>query len=251
MQKLSLSIFAFIAVMLSGIPSSEAAIITVPFTWKFDQTTGAGKDQTSIDIRNNGGRGNVEPDSSTVAGSFTITGHHNPPEEFKERLDPLPESTGFRVSAVLSGEFEDTTTVFEPLNGNQTDGFVSVDAFLSLDPGTIPSFNEVNESGPSEGTIDQQRQSNLITVSDGSVISYTGGIDGTTRFGFGVEGEDFQDVSASLRVSGGFTGEETFDIRYHVVPEPLTIFGSLAAGGFGIAIKRRHQLMNKASNSNS
>ncbi|MCJ8280420.1 MAG: PEP-CTERM sorting domain-containing protein, partial [Rivularia sp. ALOHA_DT_140] len=41
--------------------------------------------------------------------------------------------------------------------------------------------------------------------------------------------------------SGADFGTAIDNINYETVPEPLTIFGTLVAAGFGVAMKRKRQ----------
>jgi hypothetical protein len=148
----------------------------VPWTWTLAQTTGPGKNNTSVYIVNDGPMGTVKSASSTIDGAITIAKIHNP-GEFCQRLTPLPAAANVKLHALLDGGYANTTLAGS-LAGIGFSTSVDASAAVSL-LGALPAFS----AGTGSGRFSKQLAT-IVAFPEG-VHPYTGTLDASTLFGFG------------------------------------------------------------------
>lgn len=213
--------------------------VSVPFVWSFNQTTGPGLNNTSVFETNNGPTTNVESDSSTLAGNFTITAAHTPPASYCARLDALPTSIGFSVTGLLTGTFADST-LNATIGGFGIVGSSVVNAGVNVAGTALGPYTGLNLSSPGSGSLNEPHSA-PFSVGDGTVLNYTGDLSTALTFGIG-SGTlgDLQTVFAQILVTGGFIGPTTLNIRY-TLPVPVPATGLLLASGLGLVALRRRR----------
>jgi hypothetical protein len=238
-RRKTLSIAAFIGLFYTcEVPAGIIDTIEVPFTWAVSQTTGPNKSNATSSFRNDGPSSNEEGDSDSLAGTFTIGADHSPPAGYT-RVDPLPDSIFFKVDGALSGSYADST-INATIGGVGFEGWVRVDATLSVTGVTFPAFVGIDDLSPTaSGVINELKSSAPFSVSVGSMIPYSGTINGKSKFGFGGQNRDFQAVFAQLLVSGGFVGDTSTNITYEKVPEPASAAILLLGLTSMVAVRRR------------
>jgi hypothetical protein len=212
-----------------------AAIITVPFNWELQN---GGLSAQSI-VYNDGPANTPKSDPQTLTSLIQVIANHQAPPN-AVRLDPLPTMTTLNITGSFSGVLGGTCIAFiSDLTGFDcySKATASLTSPVSFTPqeqvwrnvGVLPFYVPLNTA---------------LSVAAGD-YPITGTVTVSTLYGLGdgVSG-DVVFGEATLQVTSGFFPgvKTTFDIRYETVPEPISIFGTLAFGAGAVLMKRKQKL---------
>jgi hypothetical protein len=212
-----------------------AAIITVPFNWELQKS---GLSYAQATVYNNGPASTPKSDSATLTSLIKVIANHKAPPN-AVRLDPLPQRTSLNITGSFSGELGGTCF---PLIGN----FAGVDCYSKASASlTSPVSFTPSRVWPNSGVLPFDVPLNqTLNVAAGN-YPITGSVIVDTLFGLG-RGSDVVYGDATLQVNSRFSPgvQTTFNIRYETepVPEPVSIFGTLAFGAGAALIKRKQKL---------
>jgi hypothetical protein len=218
-----------------------AAIITVPFNWEL-QNSGLSSAQSIV--YNDGPANTPKSDPQTLNSIIKVIANHQAPANAR-RLDPLPTKTSLNITGSFSGTLGGTCV-----------------AYIS-DLTKFDCYSKANASltSPVSVTFQEQLWRNIgvlpfniplnATLNDVVAGEYpiTGSVIVDTLFGLGLGSlGDVVFGDATLEVNSRFSpgAQTTFNIRYETVPEPVSIFGTLAFGA-GAALMKRKQKLSKST----
>jgi hypothetical protein len=225
----------------SAAPCDNTQVVTVPYTWTLSQTTGPGKNNISVFQENNGPIGNTTSGNGVLNGGFNIAKIFNPPINFCQQLDPLPQNVTLNITGILDGIYANTT-LGGTLQGAIIETYTKSDASIDL----LPAFPQ-QVQGTGSGDFSWTNTANKA-VGIG-FLPYTGTLNVSTKFGFG-SGTlgDFITLFSQLRISGSLIQPTTVNIRYTVpVPEPTSTLSLLALGTLGAASTLKRKLKSSKS----
>jgi len=213
-----------------------AAIITVPFNWEL-QNSGLSYAQSVV--YNDGPANTPQSDPQILTSLIKVIANHQPPPN-AVRLDDLPTTTTLLISGSFSGELGGTCIAYiSDLTG--FDCYSKASASLTSPVSFTPAEQVWRNPGVLPFNIPLNSSLN-VAAGDYPI---TGSVIVSTLFGLGI-GSAGDNVfgDATLQVDSGFYPgvTTTFDIRYEIVPEPLSIFGTLAFGAGAVLMKRKHKL---------
>jgi hypothetical protein len=210
-----------------------AAIINVPFNWELRNS---GLSYAQATVYNNGPASTPKSDSQTLTSLIRVIANHKAPPNAK-RLDPLPQRTSLNITGSFSGELSGTCIA---LISDATGFNCYSKASASL---TSPvSFTPQPPLWRNTGVLPFNIPLNATLNVAAGDYPITGSVIVDTLF-FGL-GSDFVAGDATLEVNSRFSpGVQTsFNIRYETVPEPVSIFGTLAFGAGAVLMKRKQKL---------
>jgi len=217
-----------------------AAIITVPFNWEL-QNSGSSSAQSIV--YNDGPANTPESDPQTLTALIKVIANHQAPPNAL-RLDPLPTMTILNITGSFSGNLGGTCIAYiSDLTG--FDCYSKASASL-----TSPvSFTPPDQVWRNPGVLPFNIPLNTTLNVAAGDYPITGSVTVSTLFGLGI-GSLGDNVfgDATLQVNSGFFPgvQTTFNIRYETasepVPEPVSIFGTLAFGAGTVLMKRKQKL---------
>lgn len=200
----------------------DCTLVSVPYTWTLTRT---GDPLAVAFVDNNGGIGNSESDTDTLAGNFIIQLLHTPPANICEQLDPLPTQVTLNIVATWTGTLANSTIALDPF-GLTIDTFARSTATVSAPPG-FPAFTPATEEIGSATTKDINQAKNLAFLTGPGTVPFSGSVDVQTLFGFGGQNLDFVTGSAALEMTGALLAPTSGNIRYRVLAAPESGAGLL------------------------
>jgi len=213
-----------------------AAIITVPFNW---QLQNSGLSYAQATVYNNGPANTNKSDSGTLTALIKVIANHEAPAN-AIRLDPLPTMTSLNITGSFSGTLGGTCVAFIS-DSTGFDCYSKANASL-----TSPvSFTFQEQPWRNTGVLPFNIPLNTTLNVAAGDYPITGSVIVDTLFGLGLGSlGDVVYGDATLQVNSGFSPgvQTTFNIRYETVPEPVSIFGTLAFGAGAALIKRKQKL---------
>jgi hypothetical protein len=231
-----------------------AAIITVPFNWEL-QNIGPSSAQSIV--YNNGPLNTPESDPKTLTALIKVIANHQAPPN-AVRLDPLPTMTILNITGSFSGVVGGTRCIAYISASTGFDCYSKASASL-----TSPvSFTPPEQAWRNPGVFSFNIPLNTALNVAAGDYPITGSVTVNTLFGLGRDAlgdNEFGDTTllvnsdtledsvfgnATLQVNSSFFPgvQTTFDIRYETVPEPVSIFGTLAFGAGTFLMKRKQKL---------
>jgi len=162
--------------------------------------------------------GHVRPISPFQIGVGAATTPHGPGIQFN---DFFRAEDGYGIDLAISYDVESTV----PINKF----YLSFDAVL--DSGQV----EIIETASANGNVIGQLFADNITGNSVPDLADSDTFDTpVTQFSI------LKDINLTSEIGTGLSNMTTIDQEYAPVPEPLTILGSAAALGFGVAFKKQH-----------
>jgi hypothetical protein len=220
-----------------------AAIITVPFNWQL-QMSGLSYAQSTV--INRGPANTPKSDPETLTALIKVIANHRAPANAR-RLDPLPTRTSLNITGSFSGTLSGTCVA----RISDVTGFDCYSkANASLTSPVSVTFQEPPWRNVGENSFNIPLNETLNVAAGEYPI--TGSVIVSTLFGLGLGSlGDFVAGDATLRVNSRFSPgvQTTFNIKYETpepVPEPVSIFGTLAFGA-GAALMKRKQKLSKST----
>lgn len=197
-------------------PCDETRTVTVPSEWRLTQS---GQSSTTLLHQNSGFLGNIESDTSTFNGNFTVTLQHTEPTVVcSGPTPPLPSEIRLDVNGTLTGSFNNPTS-------NSYVAFIPDINLIS------PGLTSQNFPGPDNASVTDSQTATLF-ANQGN-INYTGSLNIESQFGQLPPSNSFGTITAqgNLSINGSLNGQIITQHTYEVpIPEPTTIIGSLLLG---------------------